>query len=127
MSNFIRNHMNRSGATHEPLIGNSENPMFFLTHSQYSVESQSPSLTSNGHLWQQTLIRLVGEQLPVISRSNLNRKESSRSSEQLQRNQDLIQLLRSWREDDEEEQSDTLEYLKQALDEDRLSDRKLFP
>lgn len=38
-----------------------------------------------------------------------------------------IQLLRSWRMGDEQEQRETLEFLKQALDEDRLSDRKLFP
>jgi hypothetical protein len=38
-----------------------------------------------------------------------------------------IQLLQSWREADEQEQQETWEYLKRALDEDRLSDRKLFP
>jgi hypothetical protein len=39
-----------------------------------------------------------------------------------------IELLRSWREDgDAEEQRETGEYLMRALDEDRLSDRKLFP
>jgi len=45
-------------------------------------------------------------------------------------NHAAIELLRSWREDDaydEEEQRTTWEYLKQALDEDRLSDRKFFP
>ena len=35
--------------------------------------------------------------------------------------------LRSWREGDEPEQHNTSEYLKQALDENRLSERKLFP
>ncbi|MDQ6659556.1 MAG: hypothetical protein M3Z24_01160 [Chloroflexota bacterium] len=44
-----------------------------------------------------------------------------------QRNDALIQLLRSWREGDEQEQRDTWKYLQHALDEDRLSDRKLFP
>jgi len=43
------------------------------------------------------------------------------------KNSALIQLLRSWREGDEQEQRKTWEYLKQALDEDRLSERKLFP
>ena len=43
-----------------------------------------------------------------------------------QKNETAIQLLRSWREGDEQEQRDTWEYLKQALDENRLSDRKLF-
>ena len=44
-----------------------------------------------------------------------------------EKNRALIQLLRSWREGDEQEQRSTWEYLKQALDEDRLSERKLFP
>lgn len=46
------------------------------------------------------------------------------------RNDNAIQLLRWWREGDEsdtQEQCETWEYLKQALDQDRLSDRKLFP
>lgn len=43
-------------------------------------------------------------------------------------NQTAIDLLRSWREEgNEEEQRETWEFLKQALDEDRLSDRPLFP
>jgi hypothetical protein len=38
-----------------------------------------------------------------------------------------IALLQSWCEEDAEEQRETWEFLKTALDEDRLSDRKLFP
>lgn len=38
-----------------------------------------------------------------------------------------IALLQSWYEDDPQEQKETWEYLKVALDEDRLSGRKLFP
>lgn len=38
-----------------------------------------------------------------------------------------IAVLRSFREGDAEEQRETGEYLIRALDEDRLSDRKLFP
>lgn len=44
-------------------------------------------------------------------------------------NQAAIDLLTSWLEDDEEsiaEQKETWAYLKRVLDEDRLSDRKLF-
>ncbi len=43
--------------------------------------------------------------------------------------EEAIALLRLWREDksDEEEQRETWDYLKRVLDEDRLSDRKLFP
>ena len=45
-----------------------------------------------------------------------------------QKREALIELLRRWREEgDEEEQKETWEYLKKALDEDRLSYRKLFP
>ncbi|WP_163098665.1 hypothetical protein GL267_008715 [Acidithiobacillus ferrianus] len=40
-----------------------------------------------------------------------------------------IALLRKWRSDesDAQEQRQTLDYLKQSLDQDRFSDRKLFP
>jgi hypothetical protein len=41
--------------------------------------------------------------------------------------QSLIDLLRSWQEGDADEQRETWEFLKTALDEDRMSDRKLFP
>jgi hypothetical protein len=44
---------------------------------------------------------------------------------------ELLDVMRSWLEEDdpedEAEQKATWEYLKKALDEDRLSDRKLFP
>ncbi|WP_042341271.1 hypothetical protein [Calothrix sp. PCC 7507] len=40
----------------------------------------------------------------------------------------LVNLLQSWiDEDDAEEQKETGEYLIRALDEDRLSNRQLFP
>lgn len=40
----------------------------------------------------------------------------------------LVNLLQGWiDEDDGEEQQETGQYLIHALDEDRLSDRKLFP
>lgn len=43
-------------------------------------------------------------------------------------NQAALDLLRSWREEgDEQEQKETWEFLRQALDDDRLSDRPLFP
>jgi len=39
-----------------------------------------------------------------------------------------LELLQSWAEEgDEQEQRDTWEYLRDTLDSDRLSDRKLFP
>lgn len=38
-----------------------------------------------------------------------------------------IALLQSWCDEDAQEQRETWTFLKIALDEDRLSDRKLFP
>ena len=46
-------------------------------------------------------------------------------TEQESRIEAAIELLRSWREGDEEEQRETGELLLRALDEDRLSDRPL--
>jgi len=47
--------------------------------------------------------------------------------ERIQRNQAAIELLRLWREeDDEQEQKETAEYLEQVIDEDRMSNRPLF-
>lgn len=45
-----------------------------------------------------------------------------------QKQTEAVNLLQSWIDDeDEEEQQETGQYLIQALDDDRLSDRKLFP
>ena len=43
------------------------------------------------------------------------------------RNEAAIRLIDSWSQDDDGEQKETWEYLKKALDEDRLSSRPLFP
>ena len=40
---------------------------------------------------------------------------------------DLVTLLESWMQENPAEQRETLAYLIQALDEDRPSNRKLFP
>jgi|SwirhisoilCB1_FD_contig_21_19428502_length_306_multi_3_in_0_out_0_2 hypothetical protein len=51
--------------------------------------------------------------------------------QQAERNRALIALIRSWCEEDAAEDPQKLQAewdeLKRALDEDRLSDRKLFP
>ena len=49
--------------------------------------------------------------------------------EQAQKNQAVIDLLDSWLNDNEDasEHQQAWEFLKTALDEDRLSDRPLFP
>ena len=53
--------------------------------------------------------------------------DEERRKEQIRRNQAVIDLLNAWEQEDEEEQRETWEFLKRALDEDRLSFRKLFP
>lgn len=56
-------------------------------------------------------------------------EEAARQA-QIEKNQGLIALLDSWADGDEEdaaEQRETWEYLERVLDEDRLSDRPLFP
>ena len=64
----------------------------------------------------------------VIIRSLDNLDPEVARQEQIKRNQVVIELLRSWEEEgDEEEQTETWEYLRTALDEDRLSNRPLFP
>jgi len=93
----------------------------------YSVARQSSSVTSSGHLWQQRLIGLMSENPPIVSEDKWDRTEIGLSPERVQKNLALSQLLKSWREGDEKEQRDTMQYLRKALDEDRLSDRKLFP
>jgi hypothetical protein len=106
-----------SQATYEPFIGTfgAGTPFSGLSHSLQ--ETQSSSVTPSGSLWLQTLARLAYE----------SPHTASQSAAQSQKSRALIQLLRSWREGDEQEQRTTWEYLKHAIDEDRLSERKLFP
>jgi hypothetical protein len=51
------------------------------------------------------------------------------NAEQLRKNQAAIDLLDSWLEEEEDasEHQQAWDFLKTALDEDRLSDRPLFP
>ncbi len=47
---------------------------------------------------------------------------------QKQKQTEAVNLLQSWIDaDDEEEQQETGQYLIQVLDDDRITDRKLFP
>jgi hypothetical protein len=58
---------------------------------------------------------------------NLTKKQIKMPNYNLaKKNKAAILLLDSWLNDDEKEQKETFEYLKKKLDEDRLSDRKLF-
>ena len=46
---------------------------------------------------------------------------------QRQKQVEAVNLLQSWIDDDDDEQQETGQYLIRALDEDRLSERQLFP
>jgi hypothetical protein len=46
---------------------------------------------------------------------------------QRQKNQAALQLLQAWRTENAQEQAETWTIIQAALEEDRLSDRPLFP
>ncbi|SRR6266849_2425028 len=127
MNNIFRGSISNSSAAYEPFIHVRGYTMAVSVYSQYVEELQSSAVTLNGFLWWRKLARMAYENSPTVSQNDLNKNEFSQSIAQSQKNSALIQLLRSWREGDEQEQRKTWEYLKQALDEDRLSERKLFP
>lgn len=54
-------------------------------------------------------------------------EREARRQEQIRRGQRLIEVLNELEREDPEDQRETLEFLMRALDEDRLSNRKLFP
>ena len=70
---------------------------------------------------------MKNDNLSAASQHELSKTDKTPAVTHLQKNLALIELLKAWREDDEQEQRDTWECLKVALDEDRISDRKLFP
>jgi hypothetical protein len=127
MSSMILRGISNSRAAYEPFISTSGIGTPYSGLSHFLHEPQSSSVTPSGFLWLQTLARLAYEPPSAASHSGIESKGSLPSTAQLLKRQSLIQLLESWREGDEQEQRSTWEYLKQALDEDRLSERKLFP
>ena len=127
MNNIYLSSINNSRAAYEPFIGASAYGTPFSGFSDYLEETQSSSVTPSGFLWLRALARMVYETPLAISPEEIEKKELPQSITQSQKKRALIQLLRSWREGDEQEQRNTWEYLRQALDEDRLSERKLFP
>ncbi len=116
MSNAI---FENSRAAYEPFNGH------FYIRSQHVIIMQSSSVTSAGNLWQLVLAGMVNSR--QVEFSQREKDEIYRSTEQEQRNLALARLLQSRREGDEREQRETWEHLKRALDQDRLSERKLFP
>ena len=127
MSSMILRSIINSRAAYEPFVDafGTGTPFSALSHSLQ--EAQSSSVTPSGSLWLQTLARLAYESPRAASQSEIENEGLPQSTTQSQKNRALIQLLRSWREGDKQEQRSTWEYLKQALDEDRMSERKLFP
>jgi hypothetical protein len=78
------------------------------------------------------MIRLFRESVTKAQRSSelvaVTNLPKISQEEQIKRNQAAIELLRQWREEgDEQEQIETAEYLRQVLDEDRLSNLSLLP
>jgi hypothetical protein len=100
----------------------------YKTMEQFSVSSpssitwQSSAITPTGKLWQQPLADAGNRDLTVTAHDTLTDE-----AEHMRRHEALVRLLQSRDEEDEQEQRETWEQLKRALDEDRLSERKLFP
>lgn len=121
MNSIYLSSINNSRAAYEPFIGA---PVFrtpFSEFSYYLEETQTSSVTPSGFLWLRALARIAYETPLAISPEEIGKRELPESIAQSQKKRALIQLLRSWREGDEQEQRNTWEYLRQALDEDRLS------
>ena len=66
--------------------------------------------------------------MDITPQSNLTLEETHEEGVSAQeRIQTTVRALRALLEDDAEEQRETFTYLKQMLDEDRFSTRRLFP
>lgn len=83
------------------------------------LADQNFALTDSGRLWELVASRIQGEQDAVAS-------EAWRITRQAAKTRAAIELLRSWREGDQTEQRSTLEFLRTALDENRVPGTKLF-
>jgi predicted ATP-binding protein involved in virulence len=129
MNRIFLSSINNSRAAYEPFISATGHRTSVSVFSHNQGEMQSPSVTSSGFLWLQALARMAYENPHTVAQSEIKKNEQYPSVAQTQKSRELVQLLRAWREgdEDEQEQRNTWEYLRQALDEDRLSERKLFP
>jgi len=65
--------------------------------------------------------------MDIPSQQNLTEEEAPEGARSQERIQTTVRALRALLEGDEEEQRETFAYLKQVLDEDRFSTRRLFP
>jgi hypothetical protein len=65
--------------------------------------------------------------MDITPQPNPTEEEASERESAQERIQTTVRALRALLEDDAEEQRETFTYLKQVLDEDRFSTRRLFP
>lgn len=107
-SNISANGANNATAVHESLAPYSISPS-----TQYPTGIQSFSATPQGHLLQSTLLRVLRDNPQVITQDELDR---ATYEERMRKNKAAIELLRSWYEEDAQEQRETWEILKEALD-----------
>ena len=98
----------------------------FLRLIQQTPREYWPNLHQMMRLFMETVTvkPVLSEEVPPPEKIDITKLSLE---ERIQRNQGAIELLRSWREDDdEEEQKETAEYLEQVINEDRMSNRPLF-
>ncbi|MCC3583296.1 hypothetical protein [Microcoleus sp. PH2017_30_WIL_O_A] len=110
----------------EPRIGNEM--VEFLSVIQQTPREYWPNLLKMMRLFLETVTVKPGLPEPAQTPESVDFTKLSKE-ERIKRNQPAIELLRSWREDedDEQEQKETAEYLEQVINEDRMSNRPLFP
>jgi hypothetical protein len=103
MNSIFLSIINNSRAAYEPFIDAFGYGTPFSAFSHYLDEIQRSSVSPSGFLWLQTLAHIAYENPIMVSQSEIKRNELNQSIAQSQKNRDLIQLLRSWREGDENE------------------------
>jgi hypothetical protein len=85
----------------------------------FEPADQNFALSDSGCLWQIVASRTRAEQEALALKA-------SRIVRQAAKTRAAIELLRSWRGGDQTEQRSTLEFLRTALDENRVPGSKLF-
>ncbi|MEG4147406.1 hypothetical protein [Microcoleus sp. Pol12B5] len=99
----------------------------FLRVIQQTPREYWPNLLQMMRLFMETVTvkPVLSEEIPTPEKIDITKLSLE---ERIQRNKGAIDLINSWIEEgDEQEQTETAEYLRKALDEDRLSNRPLFP
>ena len=99
----------------------------FLSVIQQTPREYWPNLLKMMRLFLETVTvkPVLSELEPIPQKIDMTKLSLE---ERIQRNQGAINLVNSWVEEGvEQEQTATWEYLRKVLDEDRLSNRPLFP